>query len=168
MKGKTAIVVCLALLVSATAWGIHEIIPSETFVPPPPADAEALNEYIVLNNPYRAWRLWPGKGRLYEARPPLGLATTFVNDTAYWGIKRKKGLADGAIIVLENYSPATREFLGLFVMYKVKGYNPGAGDWFWAQYDPSGKPVAAGRVKACIDCHQKAKDNDYIFTGRVR
>ena len=50
-------------------------------------------------------------------------------------------------------------------MYKIKGYNPSAGDWFWAKYNPDGTVAAQGRVKACIDCHSAKKDNDYIFTG---
>jgi len=24
------------------------------------------------------------------------------------------------------------------VMYKVEGYNPDAGDWFWVKYSPQG------------------------------
>jgi len=30
-------------------------------------------------------------------------------------------------------------------MYKVAGYNPGAGDWFWAKYSPQGKADKFGK-----------------------
>ncbi len=151
----------------AAAYAIHDIVPSETMVAEPGPDAEKLNEYIIKYNPYRTWSLWPGKGRLYKAKEPLGLVTTFVNDTASYSIKKKKGMADGSIIVTENYS-ADKKFLALFVMYRIKGYNPDGGDWFWAQYAPDGKVEASGKVKACIECHASRKNNDYIFTGEVK
>ena len=146
---------------------IHDIVPSETTVPEPGPDADKLNEYIIKYNPYRAWSLWPGKGRLYKAKEPLGLVTTFVNDKAYHSIKKQKGMAVSSIIVTENYSD-DKKFLALFVMYRIKGYNPDGGDWFWAQYAPDGKVEASGKVKACIECHATQKDNDYIFTGEVK
>ena len=146
---------------------IHEIIPSETIIPVPGPDAEKLNEYIVKYNPYVKWNLWPKKGKVYMGTEPHGvLLTTFVNDTAYYSIKNKTGMADGSIIVKENYS-ADKRFVALSVMYKIKGYNPEAGDWFWANYSPDGKVVASGKVKACIDCHGKKKANDYVFTGEI-
>jgi len=156
----------LSLALSANA--IHKIIPSETTIPEPGADAEKLNEYLIIHNPYRAWSLWPEKGRLYKGTEPHGaLLTTFVNDTAMHSIKKKKGMADGSIIVKENYT-ADRKFTSLSVMYKIKGYNPEGGDWFWAKYSPDGKAEASGKVKGCIDCHSKMKNNDFIFTGKVK
>ncbi|MBI4687807.1 MAG: cytochrome P460 family protein [Nitrospirae bacterium] len=147
---------------------IHEIIPSETQIPEPGADAEKLNDYIIKYNPYRAWAMWPGKGKLYKAVEPHGaLLTTFVNNTAYYSIKKKKGMPDASIIAKENYS-AEKKFTALTVMYKVKGYNPEAGDWFWAKYRPDGTAEASGKVKMCIDCHSKAKDNDFIMTSKVK
>jgi len=166
------ILVCVVTLSFVLGFGliaaaIHEIIPSETIIPVPGPDAEKLNEYIVKYNPYAKWNLWPKKGRLYKGTEPHGvLLTTFVNDTAYGSIRGKKGMADGSIIVKENYS-ADKRFVALSVMYKIKGYNPQAGDWFWANYSPDGKVVASGKVKACIDCHGKKKANDYVFTGEI-
>ncbi|HBR20991.1 MAG TPA: hypothetical protein DD713_00235 [Nitrospiraceae bacterium] len=134
----------------------------------PGPNAEKLNEYIVRYDPYKSWELWPKKGKLYKGTEPHGaLLTTFINSTAHFSIKKKKGMEDGSIIVKENYS-ADKKFAALSVMYKIKGYNPDGGDWFWAQYDPDGKAIAAGKVKKCIDCHSTKKDNDYIFTGGVK
>ncbi len=160
--------ICFLLSMTITVYAIHDIIPSETQVPEPGPDTEKLNEYIIKYNPYRAWDLWPGKGRLYWGTEPHGaLLTTFVNNIALHSIKKKKGMADGSIIVKENYT-ADKRFVALTVMYKIKGYNPGAGDWFWAKYLPDGKIEASGKVKGCIDCHSKNKDNDFIFTGKVK
>jgi len=147
---------------------IHEIVPSETVIPEPGPDAEKLNAYIVKYKPYTAWRLWPNKGKLYKGTEPHGvLLTTFVNDAAYYSIKKKKGMADGSIIAKENYT-SDKKFDALTVMYKIKGYNPQAGNWFWVKYAPDGKVLASGKVGACINCHAKVKDNDYIFSGKVR
>ncbi|HCZ11246.1 MAG TPA: hypothetical protein DHV16_03080 [Nitrospiraceae bacterium] len=151
-----------------TASAIHDIIPSESQIPEPGPNAEKLNEYIIKYDPYRAWELWPDKGRLYKGAAPHGaLLTTFVNNAGYFSIKKKKGMADGSIIAKENYT-ADKKFVALSVMYKIKGYNPAGGDWFWVKYAPDGKVEAAGKVKGCIDCHAKMKDNDYIFTGKVK
>lgn len=161
-------VMALVLLVGYGAFAIHEIIPSETIIVLPGPDAEKLSEYLVRYNPYKTWELWPNKGRLYKGREPHGsLLTTFVNDAARFSIKGKKGMADGSIIVKENYS-ADKKFMALSVMYKIKGYNPEGGDWFWALYAPDGKVESSGKVKSCIDCHSMKKDNDYIYTGAVK
>jgi hypothetical protein len=53
---------------------------------------------IIKYNHYRAWDLWPKKGRLYKGTESHGvLLTTFVNDTVLHSIKKKKGMADGSI-----------------------------------------------------------------------
>ncbi|MHB8881079.1 MAG: cytochrome P460 family protein [Thermodesulfovibrionales bacterium] len=151
-----------------TAGAIHEIIPSESQIPEPGPDALKLNEYIIKYDPYRAWQLWPDKGRLYKGSQPHGaLLTTFVNNAAYFSLKQGKGMADRSIIVKENYT-ADKKFIALSVMYKIKGYNPAAGDWFWAKYSPDGKVEASGKVTACIDCHARQSANDHIFTGKVK
>lgn len=171
---KKSVVVCigmvLALVVGAipAALAIHEIIPSETVIPEPGPNAEQLNAYIVKYKPYTAWNFWPGKEKLYKGSQPHGdLLTTFVNPAAWFSIRDKKGIADGAIIAKESYS-ADKKFQGLSVMYKIKGYNPQAGDWFYAKYAPDGKVLASGKVEACIKCHEKKKENDYLFTGSVK
>jgi hypothetical protein len=164
---KGTMVLGMAVCFAAAAFAIHEIIPSETMVALPGPDAEKLNDYIIKYNPYRSWSLWPGKGRLYKGPKPHGeLLTTFVNDAALVAIRKRATMKDGAIIVKENYS-ADKEFKALTVMYKIKGYNPRAGDWFWAKYAPDGSVQASGKVEGCINCHGARRDNDFVFTGEV-
>jgi hypothetical protein len=74
-------------------------------------------------------------------------------------------MPDGAIIVKENYGDDKKTMVAITTMYKVKGYNPEAGDWFWAEYGPDGKEMASGKVGACIDCHGKQKAAHYLFTS---
>lgn len=134
----------------------------------PGADADKLHEYLTKEKPYTNWKLWPGKGKLYKGTEPHGaLLTTYVNDVALKSIKAKKGLKDGAIIVKENYMP-DKKLAAVTVMYKVKGYNPEFGDIFWMKFLPDGKTEASGKVDMCIGCHTKVKDNDYLYTGKVK
>src|SRR5574340_504825 len=66
-----------------TANAIHETVPSETQIVMPGPDAEKLNQYINRYDPYTAWGMWPGKGKLYKGTEPHGaLLTTFINDRA--------------------------------------------------------------------------------------
>jgi hypothetical protein len=165
-----AVLVAVALLLCAAviAYAVHEEKPSETAVPLPGPDAAKLYDYITRDNPYDKWELWPGKGRLYPGREPHGaFLTTHVNSNAYFSVKDKTGkMADSSIIVKENYTP-DKKLAALTVIYKIRDYNPSAGDWFWAKYEPYGKVLAAGKVEACISCHGGNKDNDFIMTEKI-
>ncbi len=135
----------------------------------PTADGKAVYEYITKANPYQNWALFPGKDKLYKGAHPHGaLLTSYVNDIALQGINDKVGtLANGAIIIKENYMPS--KMLGaVTVMYRVDGYDPDAGDWFWAKYKADGAIEKEGKVAGCIGCHTAAISNDWIFTGPVK
>ena len=162
-KVITITVLFIAVLSFSLAYAIHELIPAETMVPLPGPYGSAVYKYIAKENTYTTWSLWPGTKKRYKAKPPLDHITTYINDNARFSIIAGEKMANGSIIVTENYDDG-KELDALFVMYKVDGYNPSAGDWFWAQYDEDGKVKAAGKVKACIDCHTQVKSNDYIFT----
>ncbi|NIM14569.1 MAG: hypothetical protein GTO45_21320, partial [Candidatus Aminicenantes bacterium] len=98
--------------------------------------------------------------------PHGSLLTTYVNERALKSIKDKSGMANNSIIVKENYAP-NKDLIAVTVMYKVKGYNPEGGDWFWVKYDAKFKTLAEGKVEGCLACHGTVKGNDYIFTGKV-
>ncbi len=164
-----AIIITL-LIVGACPFAnaIHETIPAETQIPLPGPDASKLYEYITKYKPYTSWELWPGRGKLYKGTQPHGVfLTTYLNDAGMAGLKKGKPLPDGTIIAKENYG-ADKNFSALTVMYKIKGYNPGAADWFWAKYDAAGNVLLSGRAEPCIRCHEQKKDNDYIFTGELK
>ncbi len=164
MKRIKAIGIVIFLLMSiTTVYAIHQTQPAETQVALPGPRADSLYTYITAEDNYRNWSVWPGKEKRYKAQAPLIRVTTYVNENALYSIRAGGKMANGSIIVTENYNESGK-LLALFVMYKIKGYNPSAGDWFWAQFNPKGKVIVSGRVNACIDCHSKKKDNDYIFT----
>jgi hypothetical protein len=133
------------------------------------ADGKALWDYLKKENYAKNWKMWPGKKALYPGKEPHGaFLTTYVNKKAYTAIKGKKGmLPDGSIIVKENYS-ADKKLGALTVMYKVKGYNSAAADWFWVKYLPDGKIAVEGKVDACINCHASAKANDYVASAPLK
>jgi hypothetical protein len=132
----------------------------------PEAEGKALHEYITQTKPYEKWAMWPGKGKLYQGTEPHGaLLTTYVNETALKGIEEQGGeLADGAIIVKENYMP-DKTLAAVTVMYKKAGYNPEGGDFFWLKYTPDGKIEGEGKVPMCIGCHTAAQGKDFLFTN---
>lgn len=73
-------------------------------------------------------------------------------------------MPNGAIVIKENYGKDQETLMAITPMYKVDGYNPDAGDWFWAKYGPEGKIMASGKIQGCIDCHKNKKDQDWLFT----
>ena len=176
MKKYVLVLSVFVLIVSAVvvSFAGHEsmVIPYEgvilgekTMMPMP--EGGDLRHHIIGQEPYKTWQLWPGKGEMYEGTEPHGaILTTYVNDIALNSIKMMKGMQNNSIIVKENYTPK-KNLAAVTVMYKVKGYNPEGGDWFWVKYDPAFKVLSEGKVKGCLDCHGDAKDNDYVYTGKV-
>ncbi len=77
------------------------------------------------------------------------------------------GLDFGSLFVLENYD-RDKKLSSLAVIIKIKGYNPGKGDWHWFHYAPDGKVLATGRVDTRIQCHEAMKDNDFIMTAPIK
>jgi len=75
-----------------------------------------------------------------------------------------KPMPEGAIIVKENYGKDKKTLMAVTPMYRIKGYNPEGGDWYWAKYGADGTVLKAGKVKGCIDCHSVQKTKDWIFT----
>ncbi|MDT8440857.1 MAG: cytochrome P460 family protein [Desulfuromonadales bacterium] len=155
------VVVGMLLLGSGVAMAADAKLPS--------ADGKAVYEYITQTSPYQKWPLWPGTDTFYKGQHPHGaLLTTYVTPPTEAAINAKAGqLPDGSIVVKENYMP--NKMLGaVTVMYRVKGYDPDAGDWFWAKYKANGEIEAQGKVAGCIGCHTAAIQNDWVFTSPVK
>lgn len=135
----------------------------------PEAKGKAVYDFITRAEPYQQWTLFPGKDKFYKGKHPHGaLLTTYVNDIALTGINNKAGtLPAGSIIVKENYMP-DKKLGAVTVMYRVDGYDPNAGDWFWAKYKADGSIAKEGKVNGCINCHAAVINNDWVFTGPVK
>ena len=134
---------------------------------PPVKEVGQLYTYISKTNPYTSWQLWPGTHKLYPGKRPHGaFLTNYVNDIALKALNDgKKTFPDGSIIVKENYT-ADKKLNAVTAMYKVKGYNPMGGDWYWLRYTPDGKIEAQGQVTSCIGCHSAVITKDWVFTKK--
>ncbi len=132
----------------------------------PGPNPAALWRHITKADPYEKWDQWPDHQGMREGNAPHGpLHRVFGNAKALGSTTLPA--AEGSILVKENYT-ARREMSGLTVMYKVKGYNPAAGDWFWVRYSPDGSAVTFGKPSGCISCHSLREDNDFILTHEFR
>jgi hypothetical protein len=153
--GKKTITGCLAIALTLCGGAISM---AEDM---PGPDAKALWNYISKGSPYTGWSYWPDHQGLQEGNAPHApLHKIFVNSI---GLKTEKTPTDfGTIVVKENIGN-DKNLKALTVMYKVKDYNPDAGDWFWAKYSPSGDIAKSGKVQGCIQCHTSVEDNDYLF-----
>lgn len=174
MKKNLLVVLVLVLATavgvsfSLNAYAIHDLTVDGQRFPVAGADADKLYEFITMAKPkYHEWSHFPGTGDLYPAKNPHGpLVSMYMNKTAQDSMKDEKGMADGSIIVMENYA-SDKKLENCTVMYKIKGYNAEAGDWFWAKYAaPDGYVVASGKVQSCIGCHSEKKANDFLFAAK--
>ncbi|MBW2641748.1 MAG: cytochrome P460 family protein [Deltaproteobacteria bacterium] len=131
----------LLIALSCVVFVLGIAIGSTVFAEMPGPDPDAL------------WSMQPG-------RAPHGpLHKVYVNDRAL--NSSRPPLQYGAIEVKENYSPA-KELKAITVMYKINGYNPKDGDWFWVKYTPDGKAEKFGKPKGCIGCHGTRAKNDFV------
>lgn len=125
-------------------------------------DAGELWTKITKEDPYQNWRNWPDHKGLKQGAAPHGpLHVVYVNDD---GLKQGYPKPYGTIVVKENFTP-DRKLAAVTVMYKVKGYNPSAGDWYWVKYTPDGKAEKAGKPGGCIGCHSSRAAQDYIMVS---
>jgi hypothetical protein len=131
----------------------------------PGSDAEDLWSYITEKNSYEGWGFWPGYVGIYPGKSPHGAyLKLYANPVALKAAREGKPMPEGAILVKENYGKDKKTLMAVTPMYKIEGYNPDGGDWYWVKYGPDGKVMASGQPKGCISCHGTVKDNDWLFT----
>jgi hypothetical protein len=122
---------------------------------------------------YRNWAPVPGQSDdFYEGSSPHGaFLKMYLNRTAAGNLKE---LPNGSMVVKENYGPDRKTLMAITVMYRSKGYNPDAGDWYWVKYNPDGTVAKAppamnsmplmGKPGGCIKCHGEGADGgDFAF-----
>ena len=132
----------------------------------PKAEAEAVWKYISEENPFKKWTFWEDHQRIDNGNGAFSPNhKVYVNQQTV--DSKSTPFQNESMAVSYIRSPAD-ELQAIVVMYKVKGYNPSAGDWFWARYSLTGEVEDAGKIERCIKCHaRKAADNDYIITHKL-
>jgi hypothetical protein len=142
------------------------LIISLAFAKMPGSDSAALWNYITKESPYQKWSFWPDHQGMQPGRAPHGPQhKVYVNDRLLNSTKTP--VQYGSIQVKENYSNKG-ELKAITVMYKVNGYNPGDGDWYWVKYTPKGKAGPVGKPKGCIGCHGTRVNNDFIIVHEFK
>ncbi len=127
----------------------------------PGADPKEIWNHITKTSPYTQWEFWDDHQGMLEGDQPHGsFHKVYVNHIAYGAASAP--MKEGAIVVKENYNK-NKKLMAITMMYKIKGFNPEKGDWYWVRYTPKGKAKPYGKVKMCIGCHSSADDNDFIF-----
>lgn len=151
--------------------------PPRMIVPRPPTTEEfarSLWDFLVRpQSPYTQWMPLPGKEGFRGVPGPHGPSVRLYANAVAQG--DPKGLPVTSILVLEDYAADRKTRTGINILYRVQGYDPKNGDWYWMKYLENGTLVRAqpgegglplaGRVTACIDCHRKAGGNDFVFSN---
>lgn len=179
----------MALMLGATVWVFLGSVPKPQTASFPPPDPQALWKYITQVSPYNVlgegnWHFLRGWEGRKPGRSPHGASlVTYINDVGFRAAqKHKTTMPEHTIVVKENYAPAVKgnkqsafwpnaKLAAVTVMYKVKGYNPDANDWYWVKYLPDGSVdqknnmKLAGKPQGCISCHAMAggDKNDYLI-----
>ena len=126
---------------------------------------------FLVGAAYQNWAPFHGSdGEFTESRGPHGVFhRTYLNRAAASG----KEPAQGSIVVHESYARDKRKLLDVVVMCRIPNFDPEHGDWFWVKYRPDGvvsrlgQTKLAGQVVSCIDCHQKAPGDDFVYGNSI-
>lgn len=132
----------------------------------PGVDPQALWTYFTQQSPYQKWGQWPDFAGRQPGKSPHGdFVAVYVNPIAL----EAKGvpLPAGSLIVKDGFN-AAGQLTSITVMYKVPGYNPAGGDWFWARYSPQGQAGPFGQPRGCVGCHGAGAANDHVLAHRYR
>lgn len=133
--------------------------PIEALLPKP--EAEAVWKYFTNQNNYRSWSHFEGDEGIQPGIAPHGPAhAVFINKEMATSPRNKA--RHGSLVVKESYGRDI-QLKNYTIMYKYEGYNPEAGDWFWAKYSPQGELSDQGKIAFCIECHAKRDKTDYLF-----
>ncbi|HEY6167872.1 MAG TPA: cytochrome P460 family protein [Verrucomicrobiae bacterium] len=87
--------------------------------------------------------------------------------TASWN-SNTRTMPVGSMIVKEKLDGTNR--LGYAAMHKrAPGFDPAHGDWEYTYFDSSLSNVTArGAIPSCRNCHENARESDYLFRAYGR
>ncbi len=73
-------------------------------------------------------------------------------------------MPDGAMIVKRSFKgDEAKGTTAYFLMYKRAGQNTAGGDWLYATTHANGEVIRAGALADCAGCHDKQRDQDFLF-----
>ena len=118
---------------------------------------------------YNTWKvLSRGEADDGIENPHSSISKTYVDKV---GAADTEALPNESILVREDYD-REKNRQSISVMYRVKDYDKEHGNWYWIKYLEDGSvargvnnKALAGKVASCIECHAKAKGNDFVFSN---
>jgi hypothetical protein len=145
--------------------------------PLPPADADAIIDYVRNQDPYAAWGTWPTDevntedyASFLPGESVHGRAVRiYVNDRALNALASEHFhgiLPPGSLIVKEDYSgqpESPGDPVALTLMYKVDGFSAEGNDWYWVGEVADGTVSESGASTVCLDCHSQEGNSDYLL-----
>ena len=105
---------------------------------------------------------------------PRGAVVVRVNPVGVDRFKAGQPVPAGTVVVKEKYpeySPNTPPVAVAAMVKREPGYDPENGDWEYAyeqRWPEAERKVVRGKLRSCIDCHQGARDTDYLFRPYLR
>lgn len=171
MRTRRTLVLFSLILLSSSLF--LALFGKKKFDPKPPLTVEEINGKALyrrfsVEEDYENYPYWPGHDGVRPGQSPHGdFHQIYVHPYLYDKLPIQSRVApEGSIIVKCNLG-AEKEIKVFTVMAKVKGYNPDAGDWFWAKISKEGDVLEEGKIVSCIDCHSALKDNDYLIIHKL-
>lgn len=136
----------------------------EPAVQRPGADGAAIWDYVTRQNYRQNFSLIPGKNQLYQGIAPHSfLLTVYVNQIAREAIDKKSGSMPAGSIVIKDAHGPTGDFQNALLMYKIPGFDPPNGDWYWSTRRNTGAVGTSGSIAGCYNCHTRSAANDQLF-----
>ena len=135
--------------------------------------ADSLWRFIVRpQSPYTKWATVPISKVEHAEKGHGANPKIYANPTAMQDLSAPP---QGSIFVIDDYADDGKTRNNVSIMYRAKGSDPEHNDWYWLRYLPDGsiartddtpgaKPIA-GKVKSCIECHDKAGGKDWVFSN---
>lgn len=158
MKKVAILTFCLVIIIIFLGFSFRADMPGP--------DTQKLWDYITQESPYKDWGFWEDHAGMQPGNAPHGpFHKVYVNEILLNATAVP--VPYGSIEVKENYNQ-DKKFTAITVMYKIKDYNPSAGDWYWVKYSLTGKAGPYGKVQGCIGCHAVKADNDYITIHDIK
>jgi hypothetical protein len=126
------------------------------------SDSELAADLLTAIDGWETWTSAPGWDDV-QPTPPRSPHGSFVeiraNATALTDWEGNGDLAADSIVVKALHSAAdgSTPTGRVYAMWKVPGYAPETGDWFWAVYD-DGVASTTGAPAGCTGCHGTGAD----------
>lgn len=142
------------------ALGLAVMLTATAHAEQPAPEGNAVWQHLLAKE-YSTWGQFDDHKGMQKGNGPHGAThKVYANRLA---LDAHGGVPPGAMLVKDNFDTDGR-LIAITVMYKVKGYNPEAGDWFWAKYTPEGDVLIAGKPGGCVGCHGQARSNHFTLT----